>query len=212
MSCWNGSSKDLTHKLWYNSLSQEQSKPPPLWRNFTQRPLRSREATAASHHSEEDLNHPMEEVAITTTPMVWMWIMLSLVEWAHHMHENHCSICHKEGCSTRNHPGYNQNHPIGSWCNNSKPSQTTHTRVISTTPHLTPTQDPLDAFLKNITKTQRCDQVLHTLRSTFDMSLNEQGNLLADKQPAVKEWDKSAKVLTVEATPCISLPDHHMSF
>ena len=26
MPCWNGSSADLTHKLWYNSLSQEQLK------------------------------------------------------------------------------------------------------------------------------------------------------------------------------------------
>ena len=29
------------------------------------------------------------------------------VEQAHHMCENCCFICHKEGCSTRNHPGYN---------------------------------------------------------------------------------------------------------
>ena len=49
-------------------------KPPPLWRNFTQRPLRSREATTASHHLEEDPNHPMEEVVVTTTPMPWTWI------------------------------------------------------------------------------------------------------------------------------------------
>ena len=26
------------------------------------------------HHSGEDLNHPMEEVVITTTPMLWTWI------------------------------------------------------------------------------------------------------------------------------------------
>ena len=72
--CQNSSSKDSTHKLWYNSHSQEQSKPPPLWRNSTQRPSRSREVITASHHSGEDLNHPMEEVVVTTIPMLWMWI------------------------------------------------------------------------------------------------------------------------------------------
>ena len=70
----NGSSEDSTHKLWYNSLSQEQSKPPPLWRNFTQRPLKLREVTTVLHHSGEDPNHSMEEVAIIMTPMLWMWI------------------------------------------------------------------------------------------------------------------------------------------
>ena len=87
-------------------------------------------------------------------------LMLSPVEWVHHMHEKHCFICHKEGCSARNHPGYSWNRPTGSWCNNSKPSQTAHTRVISTTPHSTPTpcqDNPLDTFLKDVTKTQGCD-------------------------------------------------------
>ena len=51
-------------------------------------------------------------------------LTLSPVKQAHHMCENHCFICHKEGCFTRNHPGYNQSHPMGSWHNNSKPSQT----------------------------------------------------------------------------------------
>ena len=71
---WNGSSKDSTHKSWYNSLSWEQSRPPPLWRNFTQKPLRSREIITTLHHSGEDLSHPMEEVVITMTPMLWTWI------------------------------------------------------------------------------------------------------------------------------------------
>ena len=74
MPCQNGSSKDSTCKLQYNSLSWKQSKPPPLWRNFTQKPLRSREVTATLHHSREDLSHPMEEVAVTTIPMLWTWI------------------------------------------------------------------------------------------------------------------------------------------
>ena len=142
-------------------------------------------------------------------------LTLSLVEWAHHMCENCYFICHKEGCSTRNHSGYNWNHPTGSWCNNSKSSQTTHARVVSTTSHSTPTpgqDDPLETFLKDVTKTQGCDQVLHTLRSTFDRSLDEQGNPLAEKQPAAEEWDESARVLTIEATLHISLPDHHVSF
>ena len=84
-------------------------------------------------------------------------LTLSPVEQAHHMCENCCFICHKEGCSTRNYPGYNQNHPMGSWHNNSKPSQTAHAKVISTTLHLTPTphqNNLLDSFLKDITKTQ----------------------------------------------------------
>ena len=141
--------------------------------------------------------------------------MLSLVERAHHMCKNCCFICHKEGCSTRNHPGYNQSRPTGSWRNNSKPSQTAHARVISTTPHSTPTShqdDLLDFFLKDITKTQGHDQVLCTLRSAFNSSLDEQENPLADKQPTAKEWDESSRVLTKEATPHISLPDHHASF
>ena len=74
MSCENGSSKDSTHKLWYNSLSQEQLQPSPLWRNFTQKPPRLREVTAVLHHSREDLNHPLEEAVVTMTPMLWTWI------------------------------------------------------------------------------------------------------------------------------------------
>ena len=65
-----GSFEDLTHKLQYNSLSWEQSKSPPLWRNFTQRPPRSEKVTATSHHLEEDPSHPMEKVVITTNPML----------------------------------------------------------------------------------------------------------------------------------------------
>ena len=135
-------------------------------------------------------------------------LTLSLVEWACHMCKNHCFICHKEGCSTRNHLGYNQNCPMGSWCNNSKPSQTTHTRVVSTTSHSTPTpcqDDLLEIFFKDITKTQGHDQVLCTLRSAFDMSLDKQGSPLAKEQPTAKEWDKSTRVLTIEATPIFLL-------
>ena len=104
---------------------------------------------------------------------------------------------------------------MGSWHNNLKASQTAHTRIISTTPHLIPTtlqDDPLDTFLKDVTKTQGRDQVLHTLRSTFDTSLDEQGNPLVNEQPTTKEWDESAKVLTIEGMLYISLPDHHVSF
>ena len=152
---------------------------------------------------------------LVTNAMDMDCLMLSLVERAHHIHENCCFIYHKEGCSTRNHPGYNRSCPTGSWCNNPKPSQTVHARVVSTTLHLTSTpcqNDPLNSFLKNITKTQGCDQVLHTLRSTFDLSLDEQSNPLANEQPIAKEWDKSVRVLTIEATLHISLPDHHASF
>ena len=44
------------------------------------------------------------------------------------------------------------------------------------------------------------------------MPLNEQENPLAEKQPAAEEWDESTRVLTIEATPHIFLPDHHASF
>ena len=132
------------------------------------------------------------------------------------MHKNCCFICHEEGYSTRNHPGYNCNCSKGSWQNNPKPSQTAYSRTISTTPHSTPTpscqDNPLDSFLKDITKTQGCDQVLHTLRSTFNSFLDEQGNPLANEQPTAEEWDKSARVLTIEAMPHVSLPDYHKSF
>ena len=137
--------------------------------------------------------------------------MLFPIEQAHHMCKNHCFICHKEGCSTRNHSGYNWSCPTGSWYNNSKPSQTAHARVISTTLHSTPIphQDNLlDSFLKDITKAQGHDQVLYTLRSTFDLSLDKQENLLANEQPTAKEWDESARVLAIEAISHISLPDH----
>ena len=87
--CWNGSSEDLTHKLWYNSLSWEQLKPPPLWRNFIQRPPRLKEVTAVSHHSGGDLSDPMEEVTFTMTPMLWMWIT-SCYPWS-----NELAICTK---------------------------------------------------------------------------------------------------------------------
>ena len=117
-------------------------------------------------------------------------LTLSLVEWDCHICENCCFICHKEGCSTRNHPGYSQNCLTDSWHNNSKPFQTAHARAVSTTPHSTPTpcqDDPLDTFLKDVTKIRGCDQVLHTSSSTFDMSLDEQGNPLANEQPTAKE-------------------------
>ena len=89
----NGSSEDSTHRLWCNSLSQEQSRPPPLWRNFTQRPPRLREVTSTSHCSEEDPNHPMEEVVITTTPMLWMWIA------SHYPQSNKLATCAKIAAS-----------------------------------------------------------------------------------------------------------------
>ena len=38
-------------------------------------------------------------------------LTLSPVEQACHMRKNCCFISHKKGCSTRNHPGYNQNCP-----------------------------------------------------------------------------------------------------
>ena len=38
-------------------------------------------------------------------------IRLSPVERAHHMKENRCFICHKVGCSTRNHPRKNSDNP-----------------------------------------------------------------------------------------------------
>ena len=104
---------------------------------------------------------------------------------------------------------------MDSWHNNSKPSQTAHARVVSTTLYLTPIlyqDDLLDSFLKDITKTQGHDQVLHTLRSTFNTFLDEQGNPLADEQPAAEEWDESTRVLTIEAMPHISLPHHYASF
>ena len=43
------------------------------------------------------------------------------------------------------------------------------------------------------------------------MSLDEQGNPLADEQSAAKEWDESARVLTIEAMHHVSLPNHHAS-
>ena len=76
--------------------------------------------------------------------------------------------------------------------------------IVSTTLHLTPTlcqDDLLDSFLKEITKTQGHDQVLCTLRSAFDSSLDEQGNPLADEQPTAEEWDESARVLTMKLCP-----------
>ena len=44
------------------------------------------------------------------------------------------------------------------------------------------------------------------------MSLDEQENPLTNKQPTAEEWDKSVKVLTIEAIPCVPLPNHHVSF
>ena len=72
----NSSSMDLTHKLWYNSLSQKQSKPLPPWRNFTPKLPRLKEVIAVLHYSGKDPNYPMEEVVITMTTMLWMCIAL----------------------------------------------------------------------------------------------------------------------------------------
>ena len=148
--CWSGSFMALIYRLQYSSPFLEQSKPPPSWKNFTPNPLRIKEVTTALPHSGEDPN-AMDMDCLT----------LSLVEHTHHMCKNHCFIYHKEGHSTRNHPGYNCGCPTGSWCINLKPSQTAHVRAISTTSHSTPSsshQDvPLDSFLKDVIKTQGRD-------------------------------------------------------
>ena len=56
MPCQNGSSADSIHRLQHNSLSPEHLKPPPPWRNFTPKPLRSKGVTTALHHLGEDPN------------------------------------------------------------------------------------------------------------------------------------------------------------
>ena len=78
MHCQNGSFKDSTCKLWYNSLSGEQLKP-----------LRPREVTDVLHHLGEDLNHPMEEAIVTMTLMLWTWIA------SHYPQLNELAICAK---------------------------------------------------------------------------------------------------------------------
>ena len=143
-------------------------------------------------------------------------LTLSLVEHAHHMCENCCFIWHKKGCSTRSHPGCNCGHPADSWHTNLKPSQTAHARVVSTISNLAPISscqdDPLDSFLKDITKTQGHDQIFCILRSIFNIFLDEQENFLANKTPAIKEQDESTRVLIVKAMPHISLSNYHVSF
>ena len=203
MLCWNSSSMASTHRLWYSLLSLEQSKPPRL-----------KKATAASPHLGEGSNHPIEEVVTTMIPMLWMWIA------SHYPQLNALATCIRTAASS----AIRKAVLLGiilitiavSWHANLKQSQTAHARAVSTTPHLTPTpscqDDPLDSFLKDITKTQGHDQVFCTLRSTFDISLDKQGNPLVNKLPAVTEWNKSARVLTIEAMSHISLPDHHVSF
>ena len=74
--CQNGFFAASTYRSQYSLLFLKQSKPPPPWRNFTPKPLRSKEATTASPHLGEDPNHSMEEVVVTTTPMLWTWITL----------------------------------------------------------------------------------------------------------------------------------------
>ena len=63
-----------TPRSWSNSSSAELSKPPPPWRSSTPKLLKSREGTAILPHSGEDPSHHMEEVAVTMTPTLWMWI------------------------------------------------------------------------------------------------------------------------------------------
>ena len=140
-------------------------------------------------------------------------LTLSLVEYACHMCKNYCFICHKEGCSTRNHPGYNHGHPAGSWHANLKPSQIVHSRIVSTTPHLTPTPSHQDDLL------DLCHQNSRMWSGTLYLEICLQYILGWTRKspcwwnpPTAKEWNKFTRVLTVEAMPHVFLPDHHVSF
>ena len=107
-------------------------------------------------------------------------IYLSPTQRAEHIRNNKCFICHRVGCSTRNHPGTRNNPPNHSQNRMYLPrNQRPHNvRNTSTTP--TPTTKPIDeveSYLNVIRSNKNLSNqdVLKSLQILFDDSIDEQG-------------------------------------
>ena len=103
-------------------------------------------------------------------------IYLSPTQRAEHIRNNKCFICHKVGCSTRNHPGTKNRPPNRTYLpRNQRPH---NVRNTSTT--LVPATKPIDkveSYLNVICSNKNLlnQEVLKSLQIIFDDSIDKQG-------------------------------------
>ena len=103
-------------------------------------------------------------------------IYLSPTQRAEHIRNNKCFICHRVGCSTRNHPGGRNKPPNRTYLpRNQRPH---NVRNTETTP-LPPTKpiDEVESYLNVIRSNRNLSNqdVLKSLQILFDDSIDEQG-------------------------------------
>ena len=103
-------------------------------------------------------------------------IYLTPTQRAEHIRNNNCFICHRVGCSTRNHPGTKNKPPNRTYLpRNQRPHNIQNT---STTP--VPATKPIDkveSYL-NVVRSNRNlsnQDILKSLQILFDDSVDEQG-------------------------------------
>ena len=106
-------------------------------------------------------------------------IYLTPTQWAEHLRNNKCFICHKVRCSTRNHPGTKGRTPIKTYQpQNQRPHNVRNTDTPPTPE--TPCTQPIDevASYLNVMCTNKNlsnQDVLQSLQIIFDDSLDKQG-------------------------------------
>ena len=103
-------------------------------------------------------------------------IYLSPTQHAKHIRNNKCFICHRVGCSTRNHPGAKNKAPNRTYLpRNQRPH---NIRNTNTTP-VPPTKpiDEVESYLNVIRSNRNLSNqdILKSLQILFDDSIDEQG-------------------------------------
>jgi hypothetical protein len=114
--------------------------------------------------------------------MVFDALRLSPVERVEHMRKNQCFICHKVGCSTRNHrkDGRGAN-PASSLC----PYRPPQVRAIETA--APPTPSPLVAYVQGLKgKTIGADEILWVLQMCYDRDKEEEESVVTNKVETTK--------------------------
>jgi hypothetical protein len=104
-------------------------------------------------------------------------LRLSPVERAEHTRKNQCFICHKVGCSTRNHRKDGRNTtPTSSPC----PYRPPQVRAVETTPH--PAPSPLAAYVQGLKgKNIGADEILRVLQTCYNGEKEEEDTVVTNK-------------------------------
>ena len=118
-------------------------------------------------------------------------IYLTPTQRTEHIRNNKCFICHKVGCSTRNHPGTKNQTPNRTYLpRNQRPHniRNTSTTQIPATKPIDEVESYLNIMCTN--KNLSNQEVLKSLQIIFDDSVDEQGeqiNTIRLKQDSPKE-------------------------